>query len=261
MRDVSSNSLRNASIKIQGISKSYDVSKNLAFFKIILPQGKYKLEVSCQGYHSQLIDVTVQEGNIAYQRIMLQKSNEQTYEGYIESHEPIDGAIKTGVTGYIRDDSHHSIGHAKIVIEERNITTYSNEEGKYTILVNPGKYTINVSASGYQPHVKYIEVNSANVYPKLVMFTMVKDKSVLGMPRMAFIIITCAVSIALIAVCAFCIMHCKRGNEEYGLLSQNEDVLRSYDHCDVFVPKTYERPIKGQSKKFDFRLIIFCFRF
>lgn len=76
------------------------------------------------------------------------------------------------------------------MIEEANITTHSNNEGKYTILVKPGKYTIKVFASGYQSNVKYIEVNSANVYPKLVMFTMVEDKNVLGLPRMAFIIIT-----------------------------------------------------------------------
>lgn len=247
VQDASSTSLRNASVKIQGINKSYEVTKNLALFKIMLPQGKYKLEVSCLGYKSQLIDVAVQEGNITYQKVVLQRQNEQTYEGYIESHEPMsmEGAITTGVTGYVRDESHHSIANAKIVVEEANITTYSNQEGKYTVLLKPAKYTITVSASGYQTHVKYVEVNSVNVYPKLVMFTMVRDKTVFGMPRMAFIIITCAVSIALISVCVFCIMHCKRKDDEYGLLSQNEDVLKSYDHCDVFVPKKYDRPIKG----------------
>lgn len=247
--DVSSNFLRNASITVQGISKSYEVSKNLAYFKIMLPQGHYKLEVSCEGYQNQLIDVTVKEGNITYERIMLRRLNEQkTYEAYIESHEPpsMAGAITTGLTGYVRDDSHHSIANAQIVVEEANITTRANEEGKYTVLVNPGKYTVSVSASGYQPHVKYVEVSSANVYPKLVMFIMVKDKNVFGMPRMAFIILTGAVSIGLIAVSVFCIMHCRRGKEdEYGLLSQNEDVLRSYDHCDIFPGKQFDKPIKG----------------
>lgn len=214
----------------------------------MLPQGKYKLEVTCHGYQSQLIDIIVEEGKIAYEKITLQRSTEQTYEGYIEAHEPtsMKGAITTGVTGYVRDDSHHSIAKAKIVVEEANITTYANEEGKYTVLVKPGKYTINVSASGYQPHVKYVEVNSANVYPKLVMFTMVRDKNVFGMPRMAFIIITGAISVGIIAVCVFCIMHCRRGkDDEYGLLSQNEDLFKSYDHNDIFTRKQFEKPIKG----------------
>lgn len=214
----------------------------------MLPQGKYKLEVSCEGYQSQLIDVTVQQGNITYERIMLQRSNEQTYQAYIESHEPatMEGAITTGLTGYVRDDSHHSIANAQIVVEEANITLHANAEGKYTILLKPGKYTISVSASGYQPHVKYVEVSSANVYPKLVMFTMVRDKNVFGMPRMAFIVLTGAISVALIAICTFCIMHCRRGkDDEYGLLSQNEDILRSYDHCDVFPGKQFDKPIKG----------------
>lgn len=233
---------------MEGINKSYDVSKNLAYFKIILPQGKYRLEVGCEGYQNQLIDFTIQEGTITHQKITLQRSNEQTYKGYIESHEPpsMVGAVTTGVTGYVRDDSHHSIANAKILIEEANMTTFTNEEGKYTVLVNPGKYTISVTASGYQSHVKYVEVTSANVYPKLVMFTMVRDKNVFGMPRMLFIIITGVLCIGLIVVCVLCIMYCRGGNnEEYGLLSQNDEMLKSYDHCDVFVPKKYDKPIKG----------------
>lgn len=84
-----------------GISKTYETTKNMGYFKIMLPKGKYKLEVGCQGYKTELMDVVVQEGSIAHQKIALQRSNEQTYEGYIETHEPTSmaGAITTGVTG------------------------------------------------------------------------------------------------------------------------------------------------------------------
>lgn len=238
--------MRNATVKVQGISKQYDVSKNMGLFKIMLPQGKYKLEVSCHGYQNQLVDVVVEEGTITQQKIVLQRSNEQTYEGYIESHEPINlNGMSSGVTGYIRDDSHHSIANAEIVIVEANVTTHSNGEGKYTVLVKPGKYTIKVVASGYEPHVKYVEVTDANVYPKLVMFTMKRDKNVFGLPRMAFVMITGILSVGIVVVCVLCVMHCRRGGKEYGLLSQNEDVLKTYDHSDVFDPQKFDKSIKG----------------
>lgn len=226
--------MRNASVTVQGINKSYDVSKNLGLFKIMLPQGEYKVEISCHGYQNQLIDFEVTEGTITHKKIVLQRTNEQTYEGYIEAHEPIsmEGAVKNAITGYVRDDSHHSIANAEIFVQELNITTHTNQEGKYMVPLKPGKYTIKVTASGYESHVKYVDVNSANVYPKLVMFTMRRDKHFWGLPRMAFVIIFGTLGVGIVAACVLCVMYCRRDGKEYGLLSQNEDILKGYDHSD-----------------------------
>lgn len=73
---------------------------------------------------------------------------------------------------------------------EKNKTLYSDKEGKYSAALEPGKYTVKVTVRGYESSIKYVDVNDFNVYPKLVIFTLAKDRNVWGMPRLVFVILT-----------------------------------------------------------------------
>lgn len=73
---------------------------------------------------------------------------------------------------------------------EKNKTLYSDKEGKYSATLEPGKYTVKVTVRGYESSVKYVDVSDFNVYPKLVIFTLAKDRNVWGMPRLVFVILT-----------------------------------------------------------------------
>lgn len=51
--------MRNATIKIEGVSSEYNVSPNLAFYKIMLPPGHYKVTVKCHGYEDQAFETDI----------------------------------------------------------------------------------------------------------------------------------------------------------------------------------------------------------
>lgn len=63
--------MRNATVKIRGISKVYEVTRNMAHFKIMLPPGVYKLEVNSHGYGSKVVDVRVEQDNVRFVRVVL----------------------------------------------------------------------------------------------------------------------------------------------------------------------------------------------
>lgn len=54
--------LREATVKIG--EKSYNVSKNMAYFKTILVPGVYTLTVSCEGYSAQVLRVRVEQHSV-----------------------------------------------------------------------------------------------------------------------------------------------------------------------------------------------------
>lgn len=53
-----------------------------------------------------------------------------------------------------------------------------------------GKYTVQVSARGFDDDVKYVDVNELNVYPKLVLFTLSRNRDIMGLPRLVFVFLT-----------------------------------------------------------------------
>lgn len=60
--DESGAPLREASVKLG--KRSYGVSRNMAYFKMILVPGEYTLTVSCEGYDTQVLKVSVQQQNV-----------------------------------------------------------------------------------------------------------------------------------------------------------------------------------------------------
>lgn len=54
--------LRKATVKLG--KRSYGVSRNMAYFKMILVPGEYTLTVSCEGYDTQVLKVSVQQQSV-----------------------------------------------------------------------------------------------------------------------------------------------------------------------------------------------------
>lgn len=90
--------MRNATVKILGIEKIYEVTKNMAHFKIMLPSGNYKLEIICHEYETRLLDVKIESDNITFVKVVLKTQDTQ---GQVETHEPKagEGLIGTGLRG------------------------------------------------------------------------------------------------------------------------------------------------------------------
>lgn len=187
IKDENSNPMRNATVNVQGISKTYEGTKQKGHFKILLPEGSYILDIHCHTYKSRQININLKQDEIFALDIILQKKNESESEELTTESNNNEG---TGIKGYIRDNMNHPVSNAEVHIVETNFTTFSNKDGRYLIHLNSGKYTVVVSNSGYTDHIKYVEVTNVNPLPKFVMFTLTKDTTVMGLPRLVFIIFT-----------------------------------------------------------------------
>ncbi|XP_044260416.1 carboxypeptidase D isoform X2 [Tribolium madens] len=196
--------MRNATIRIVGYNRYYDVTRNhQAKFKIMLPEGQYTIEVSCHGYINATYDTTVKNGKFAYLPVILQPNSNEI----------------SGIKGYVRDNYNHPIAAASIKIIEKNVTIKTDNEGKYSVAMPPGTYTLSVSASGFHSSIKYFTIDGV-VGSHVVMFTLVKDNTMWGMPRLAFVIVMGFVCFGSLGVLLMCYVACKR-KSDYGLLSQN----------------------------------------
>ncbi|KAJ8958532.1 hypothetical protein NQ318_002327 [Aromia moschata] len=205
VKDAKLTPLLNATINISGMDQTFEVTKKQAHFKILLPPGKYDLEVACHGYEKKLLHIEITDGNILSLKVNLYAVNihPEVYPGTVVTvapekmasadhtmHEPFTGIVSTGIKGYVRDESNRSIPETKVKIVEKNITVFSDDTGKYGVPLPPGKYTVTFQHSGYFDDIKIVDVNNVNAFPKIVMITLKKNSNVLGIPRLAFVILT-----------------------------------------------------------------------
>ena len=70
--------MRNATIKIEGVGLEHNVSPNLAFYKIMLPPGHYKVTVKCHGYEDQEFEAVIVDDNLSNYDIQLSSSRSFT---------------------------------------------------------------------------------------------------------------------------------------------------------------------------------------
>ncbi|KAF5285144.1 hypothetical protein FQA39_LY16833 [Lamprigera yunnana] len=227
VRDLAGEAMKNATIKVQGVNKLYEVSKISAQYKIILPPGVFTLEVSCHSYEKKIVVIEVKQDEVSQLNIVLNPSEAEV----------------TGIKGYIRDNLNHPIPQAELKVIEKNYTIYSDKEGKYLIELGHGKYTIKVTAEGYSENIKYIDASTAKALPKYVIFTLAKNNNVMGLPRIVFIIVTGCVSLVLVILMVFFYNACKQ-KKDYGLVSQSYfDDFKDYDESNE--KEVFRTPLKG----------------
>lgn len=212
-----------STIKIQGIERSYAVSKRLGYFKCMLPPGVYIIRIACHEYQDQNVTVTVSDQKLSKLKIYLVQDRiklPEVYQGTIVSSaaqeiditdksisERFKGNIKTGIKGinycslaktliffyilgYIRDQLNRPVPKAVIRVTEKNITEISDKNGRYGIPLPFGNYTLRVNAEGYFVHITSVTISSMNTIPIVLMITLNKDMSFWGIPRLAFVLLT-----------------------------------------------------------------------
>ncbi|KAK5638630.1 hypothetical protein RI129_012925 [Pyrocoelia pectoralis] len=226
--------MKNATIKVKGLSKVYEVTKIGAHYKILLPPGTYVLYFNCHNYETKTVNVIVKENQLSNQDIELNRLNTTTNDK---------DEMESGVKGYVRDNLNHPVIKAQLRVIEKNLSIFSGSDGRYLIDLEPGKYTIKVTANGYSENIKYVEVTSISKQPKFVMFTLTKDVNVMGLPRLVFILLTGCISLAVVILLVFCYNACKR-KKDYGLLSQTYfDDFKDYDESKEH--EIFKSPLQG----------------
>ncbi len=117
-----------AQVYVVEVNKTYHVRDN-GYFKIPLDPGNYTLVFTAWGYQNKTITVEV---------ILLNGT--------------IIGLVYDVTTG-------DPIANATVVIEEANLTLYTDENGTFQASVQPGTYTIDVSAEGYYNETVTVSVD------------------------------------------------------------------------------------------------------
>ncbi|KAB0791260.1 hypothetical protein PPYR_03060 [Photinus pyralis] len=222
--------MKNATIKVEGLSKLYEVTKVGAHYKILLPPGTYTLHFNCHNYETKSADVVVRQSELANHDVELTQSDASAYN---------QDELESGIKGYVRDNLNHPVVKAQLRVIEKNLSIFSNSDGRYLIDLEPGKYTVEVTADGYAENVKYVEVTSVSKQPKFVMFTLTKDVNVMGLPRLVFILLAGCISLAVVLLLVFCYNACKR-KKDYGLLSQTY-----FDDDESKETEIFRSPLQG----------------
>lgn len=97
--DTTHTPMRNATIKVVGVDRLFDVTKISAHFKIMLPAGKYSILVSCHEYESKTMDIEVRDSSMLHMVILLKRaSGKGTVENVTELPK-----VFTGVKGKFSD--------------------------------------------------------------------------------------------------------------------------------------------------------------
>lgn len=109
--------LLNATVQVLETGETFEVTKNLAHFKSMVPAGQYTINVSCHGYESKIVKVHVWELQIAEVKVLLADSLPE--EGHTVKkvlvddatvgdkvvftdsslHEPFQGDVSSGIKG------------------------------------------------------------------------------------------------------------------------------------------------------------------
>lgn len=109
--------LLNATVKLTGSDRVFEVTKKTAHFKLLLLPGKYNLEIACHGYETTSKQFVIIDGNMTSLRVILYETKStpsapEIYQGTIvesnsdkevitdsSMHEPFNGIISTGIRG------------------------------------------------------------------------------------------------------------------------------------------------------------------
>ncbi|XP_076253987.1 carboxypeptidase D svr [Rhynchophorus ferrugineus] len=259
--DTENNSLHNATVTVIETDQTFEVSKIKAYFKIMLPPGKYKLRIACHGYKLKEVDTFVTDLVLTKLKVVLEKvakpefsnaiiensNTDQVVKTDTTMHDPFHGPVSSGLKGYVNDDQNHPVVNAKLFVKEANETVYTDGDGKFGVPLPVGTYTVIVDAYRYFKHVKLVLINDPNV-PKVAVFTLKKNNTIWGVPRLAFVTLTGFILAGMLGLCIFCFVSCKKRSHDYGLVSQSgffEDFKYDDEHKEtaLFTRPTLKKPV------------------
>lgn len=179
VQDTHNKPMLNATVQIID-DKIRDVKPPKALFKMILPAGKYKLIVSCHQYETKMVNVEIKQDNMLDLIVRLNKSS------VLDSS--VVPEVVSGIKGYVIDELNHPIANAMITVEgDGKVKAMSDDKGRYGLELGPGRHSVNVQAKGYESRVQLVIIPDIPVVPQQVMFRLIRDTHIWGLPRSLFL--------------------------------------------------------------------------
>lgn len=212
VRNEYSAPMRNATLIIGGVDMVYKVSPNLAFFKVMLPAGRYNVVVQCHGYKDQTFDIDIIYDTLTKRDVILASEDDKKAENMLPDPSSTQFTKLTGhfyiilcvviiirqyitaivFIGFVVNQQNAPIANAFIKLNEKllDVSAQSQKDGAFTMLLPPSyrmrEAAITASALGFTNITKLIPIAKHN--PPIIL-KLIKDERVIGMPRLLFVIL------------------------------------------------------------------------
>ncbi|XP_055923216.1 carboxypeptidase D [Eupeodes corollae] len=239
--------LRNAFVKINEYNEIYNVSKNLAQFKVILPPGEYDIEVICAGYQTKYTHVSTITKDQFVDLGVLELAPGKTNFGKAVISEINMGELGD-ISGFVLDMDNHPVENAKVYTKIKNkvYSNFTNKYGGYILNNVPyGSLKVDVESSGHYPSSRILQVKEKT---SNTVFYLKTDERVMGMPRLIFVSIAGCILVFMVVTCAFfvqCVQARKHRVKKYynfSLLPQKERQL--FEEDEQGETEIFRSPIK-----------------
>lgn len=190
--------LRHARITVKGSERVHNVSKNLAFFHVLVPSGSCELTVSSENFTSKTIGISVSNNMVDLGEVMLipdtsTKSN---------SH--------NDVSGFVTDENGTPVTTAEIGIKGIwNKKAYTNHIGQFEMKdINSDSAILTVNARGFAKSEKLVMMNLQGT-TKNIIFKLTPSDEDMGFNNLIFIFFVCiAILCSVVCVTFFAINGC-----------------------------------------------------
>ena len=204
--------LRDAHLRFIGSDQQsvYNVSQNAARFNIILPPGTYQLEVRAAHYEMLVREVEVKPnqinelGSITLSEYTLLTGHVEAAQGSATKLASTNVKTSATISGFVLDVGNHPIANAKLSIKNTKLSNLTDSMGTYSLTgVQSGDVTLYVEAAHHDSAERLLHMGTTGASVAGVVFRLTINDSVLGLPRMLFIILA---SIGTIIAVVLCIM-------------------------------------------------------
>lgn len=191
VHDSHDNPLRNAQILIKSTKRIYKVSKNLAFFHVVLPEGNFILEIICENFTTKSIEVISGDkiSNLGVIR-MIPDPNAKVLKHY-------------DISGYITDEDGKPIESAEIGIKDNwRKRVYSNRVGQFEMTeIDSNDVILTVNAQGFRKVEKYVSINEEGVAKNIIFKLLPADDVDMGFRNLILVFGIC-ILIIVVVVCS-----------------------------------------------------------
>lgn len=156
------------------------------------------------------------------------------------------GEINKGITGYVINEKDEPIENAILSYDNSVHRVKNGKTGIYWLLLPSGNHTITTEASGYVKQTKLIATPNINKFT-YVMFKLQRNESILGIPRLAFVIIAGIICLGIIVsgICCYAgyqSMRNKKNNKKGYAFSLLRDGQSFFDDDEKEV-EIFKRPL------------------
>lgn len=154
--------IRNAIVTIKDTGLSKPVTKNLAYFRYILPAGMYQLEITSTDSNAKhTLPLKIVDGKILdLGSINLDiDATSKVNDGHSASAE-LNTLVSGRIAGFVLDEGNHPIKNAKIQLLNINndVSNTTDYYGKFLLNNTPfGEFPLLVTASGHVTAKKYVQ--------------------------------------------------------------------------------------------------------